>query len=104
MLAKLLIRFAPYILVAAVALAGTSFVGFKGWWNAHQNQKELKHEVDELKNSIKAREEANDERAERIAGIDNRGHASLDAISQVPAGDCFDAPLPDDIVRLLSPP
>lgn len=74
----------------------------KGWFNAHQDKQQLKHEVETLERTAEAREAALARRNADHARISERGLADVKALSQIPVGGCFDSDLPSDVQRLLS--
>lgn len=97
-----LLKLIPLPVLISILLGGATLFGFKGWWNAYQDNKQLVHENKTLLERIEAREKATAFRAATLARIDQRFDSSIKAIQEIPDDGCLDRAAPDGVKRLFS--
>lgn len=100
MLSRLLIKFAPHVLGVAVALAGATFIGFKGWWHAHKDNKQLAGENSLLRSSIQSADDTLSKHRQADIDLVADDTARASALAALPDDGCLDADLPDGYIRL----
>lgn len=101
LVSKLLIRFAPHILGAALLFGGLSVYALKGWWNEYQAKKSVERQLD-LAEKIVAEGDASASRySEQVQRLSTETDGLKAELAEVAATDCFDSRAPDAAIGLF---